>query len=186
MTRKKQPTDPQEVRTSDTKSPDPTPAAVTPKRTSPAIEFLPVPYTDAEVIKFADSIGRYSNEKQQAEEQFEVIKLDFKHKLEALDATIRDITRKITKRQHYENVDCFYILEDPSPREKTLVRRDTAEVVRVVPMDRSDYQDRLPIAMRPEDPVDKTDSFTLSTPPNGKSQDQETPAPAETSTPPIH
>jgi hypothetical protein len=138
------------------------------KRTINTLEFLSVPYTDPELLRFAEAIARHTIEKEKQEEQFEVIKLDFKHKIESLDASIRDLTRKITKRAHYENVDCFYMLESPTEREKTLVRRDTGEVVRVVPMDPHDYQDPLPTVLASTDPVDKTDSFSLAAPANGK------------------
>lgn len=142
---------------------DPAPQVETPKRTAPTLEFLPVPYTDAEILVFADKIARLTVEKQNSEEQFEVVKLNFKHTLEALEAAIRDVTRKITKRAHYENVDCIYQLETPTTQEKTLIRRDTGEVVRVVPMDSRDYQDPLPAVMKP-DQVDATDSFSLAAP----------------------
>lgn len=149
------------------------------KRTAPALEFLPVPYTDSQILVMADSMARYSVEKQNLEEQFEVVKMDFKHKLEAIDASIRTLTRNITKRSHYENVDCIYVLEEPTHAEKTLVRMDTGEVVRVLPMDPRDYQDSLPAVMRAADPVDTT-SFALEPPDDRKTAaagDKETPAP---------
>lgn len=174
MTKREDPTE--EIRIREAKNdrvqtPQPTPQKIGEgHRTETALEYLPVPYTDAEVLVMAEQMARFSSEKQALEEQFEVIKLDFKHKLEALEASLKSVTRKIQKRTHYENVDCIFILEMPTPHEKTLVRLDTADCVRVVPMDSRDYQDPLPMVLKTEkapDPVDRT-PFNLEAPANGK------------------
>lgn len=176
MTKRK---DTEEIRIREAKNdrvqtPQPPPAEAIGKdhRKEPALEYLPVAYTDAEVLVLADQMARFSSEKQALEEQFEVIKLDFKHKLEALEASLKSVTRKIQKRTHYENVDCIFILEMPTPNEKTLVRLDTGDLVRVVPMDSRDYQDPLPMVLKPEppaDPVDRT-PFNLEPPKPGNGQ----------------
>ncbi len=150
-----------------TERPDPTPPVEKAKRTTPTLEFLPVAYTDSEIVALADSLARYAADKERLEEQFECIKLDFKSKIEAVDNSVKSIGRKIRTRSHYENVDCFYMLEDPTPGEKTLVRRDTGEIVRVVPMDARDYQDPLPLAMKPDTTVDNT-RFSLTPATDGK------------------
>lgn len=149
------------------------------KRTSDTLEFLQVAYTKAELLTLADAMARADEERERLEEQLEVVKTDFKHKLEAVESTLKDLRRKYRRGNHWENVDCFYILEDPTPNEKTLVRRDTGELMRVVPMDPRDYQDPLPIAMKPEQPMtaaDSPDRLVLESPSvNGK--DTEKPAP---------
>jgi hypothetical protein len=164
-----------EITIVDTKGPHPPAHLEKTRRTAPALEFLPVPFTDAEILLMAETMARQSTEKQNIEEQFEVVKLDFKHQLENIDASLRSIYRKISKRSHYENVDCFYILEEPTRDEKTLVRRDTGEIVRVVPMAAHDYQDRLPAVMT-TDAVDKADTLTLTAPEN---KETKTPAPVQ-------
>lgn len=138
------------------------PAITKPKRQVPTIEFLSVPYTDAEIVTKADEMARYEMEKQALEEQLEAIKLDFKSKIEALQNNIKKRSREISKRTHYENVECVYLLESPRPSEKTLVRLDTGEQVRIVPMDTRDYQDPLPMALKTDDPVDRTELYALT------------------------
>jgi len=149
------------------KATDPPPPVAPTKRTAPTLEFLAVPFTDAEILTMAETMARLESERETLEEQFEVIKLDHKHKLEDFGQSIRALSRKIKSRHHYENVDCFYILEEPSPAEKTLVRRDTGEIVRVVPMQSHDFQDKLPLALKP-DPVDTSSTFSLEAPADGK------------------
>jgi len=147
-----------------------------PRRTVPALEFLPVTYTGAEIIALAQAQARAEESKEQLCEQFEALKLKHKSELETVENSIRQIARKIRKNTHYENVDCIYILEDPTPREKTLIRLDTGEIVRVVPMDSRDYQDPLPTVLKPETPVVSNDCFTLA-PPAVNGKDQPAPAP---------
>ena len=137
-----------------------------PQRTVPTLEFLPVPYTDAEILTRAEEMARYETERQTLEEQFEAIKLDFKSKLEALAGNIKKRSREIRVRSHYENVECVYVLERPSPHEKTLIRLDTGEIVRRIPMDARDYQDPLPAVLKSEDPIDRTEVFSLAPPAN--------------------
>ena len=144
---------------------EPLPANVKPKRQVPTLEFLSVPYTDPEIVTKADEMARYEMEKQALEEQLEAIKLDFKSKIEALENNIKKRSREISKRSHYENVECVYVLESPRPSEKTLIRLDTGEQVRIIPMDTRDYQDPLPMALKSEDPIDRTELYKLS-PPN--------------------
>ncbi len=125
----------------------------TPKRHVDAIEFLPVMYTQGQLLEMGTRLARTTQEKQQAEEQFEAIKAGHKHTLEALDANARQLTRQINLGTHYENVDCLWILEMPTHHEKQLVRRDTGEIVRTVPMDRGDYQEVLiPAAIKSDVP----------------------------------
>ena len=142
--------------------------AETPKRTSPTIEFLPVPYTNAQLLEMASRLARTSSERDQTIEQFEVLKTNHRHQVEAMDNSIRDLTRKIGRGHYWENIDCFWILESPTPHEKELVRTDTAEIVRVVPMEKHDFQEvLLPAALQREslvkspDPV-ASDDFKLS------------------------
>ena len=124
------------------------------KRTRDAIEFLPVPYTATELLDMGERLARAQQERETAEDQFEVLKTNHKHVIEGLEASIRSLYRKITQRSHWENVDCVWMLETPTPHEKQLIRKDTGEIVKTLPMEKNDFQIPLiPAALKPEVPM---------------------------------
>ena len=136
------------------------------KRTAPDLQFLPVAYTTQQLLDMAQQLARTSSERDQTQEQFEVLKKNHNHQTEALENSIRSLTRNIGRGHHYENVDCFWILEEPTQHEKTLVRKDTGEIVRVLPMEKFDYQEvLLPAVLQPDakpGPVATDNDFQLS------------------------
>ena len=139
----------------------PPPPAPEEKRKIPTLEFLQVPYTHDELLDLAEKLARAGAEKERLEEIFEVQRLDFKHQFEALESTMRDLVRKIGRRSQWQNVQCTWILETPSADEKTLVRMDTGEVVKTVPMSDHDYQDRLPEIFKDSSAKISADDFKL-------------------------
>lgn len=130
---------------------DPEPA----KRTASAIEYLQVPFTRDEMVDLAERLARAGSEKQALEERFEVQKLDFKYQHKALEESIRSLNRQIVQRSHWDNVECLWELEQPTKQEKTLIRLDTGEIVKTVPMQGSDYQDPLPAVFKEHAPAEK-------------------------------
>jgi len=125
-----------------------------PKRHVDTMEFLPVAYTPAQLLEMGTRLARTTQEKEQVEERFESLKADHKATTESLDKSLRQLTRQINVGTHYENVDCAWILEMPTHHEKQLVRKDTCEIVRTVPMERGDYQEVLiPAAIKSDVPL---------------------------------
>lgn len=129
------------------------------------MEYLPVRYTDPERLDLAEQLARASQAKQDAEDQKKAQDAEYKEQLEGLNLAIKRLSRKLTAGHEMRNVQCKWILEDPTPKEKTLVRTDTGEIVRVVPMQDRDFQEVLPgIAEQPAG-----ENLVLEPPPDGKS-----------------
>ena len=145
----------------------PKPAAK-PKRISPAIEFLPVRYTDAERQALGEQLARATMAQTELEEQKKARDAEYKDDLEKLKLSTRSLCRRLTQGHEFRNVDCEWILEDPTPHEKTLVRKDTGEIIRVVPMQGHDFQDELPIPAPAPSPPAGEEPLVLVPPADGK------------------
>lgn len=117
-----------------------------PKRTTPGLEWLQVRYTMAERLDLAEKLARCQASIEQAEDQKKATDAQHKDLVTRLETERRSLTRKLTAGGEMRNVDCTWLLGDPTPSEKTLVRLDTGEVVRIVPMIGTDFQEEIPAA----------------------------------------
>lgn len=104
------------------------------------LEFLPVRFSNAERLDLAEQLARAAQSRQDAEDQKKAKDAEHKDTLEGLNLSIKRLTRKLTTGSEMRNVPCKWLLEDPTANEKTLVRLDTGEVVRVVQMQDHDRQ----------------------------------------------
>lgn len=122
------------------------------KRSAPSMEYLPVSYTPAERLDLAEQLARASQTRMDTEDQKKANDAEFKETMEGLNLAIKRLTRRLTQGSEMRNVECKWILEDPTPKEKTLVRLDTGEVVRIMPMQDHDFQELLPITPATAEP----------------------------------
>lgn len=113
-------------------------------RTTPGLEWLQVRYTMAERLDLAEKLARCQSAIEQAEDQKKATDAQHKDLVTRLETERRSLTRKLTAGGEMRNVDCTWLLGDPTPTEKTLVRMDTGEVVRTVPMIGTDFQEEIP------------------------------------------
>jgi hypothetical protein len=143
------------------------PPAPAPKRESPALEYLPVRYTDPERMDIAEQLGRAAQAQGDLEDQKKAQDAEYKESLEAVKLQIKRLSRKLGAGSEMRNVQCKWLLEDPTSKEKTLVRLDTGEVVRVLPMQDHDFQETLPIAA-PTGTNGSGETLVLEPPPDGK------------------
>lgn len=135
------------------------------RRESPTLEYLPVRYTDPERMDIAEQLGRAAQSQGDLEDQKKAQDAEHKEALEACKLQIKRLSRKMASGSEMRNVQCVWLLGDPTPGEKTLVRKDTGEIVRVIPMQDHDYQEELPITA----PANGSgEMLVLEPPPDGK------------------
>ena len=147
---------------------DTAPASVKP-RESHTMEYLAVRYTSSERLDIAEQLGRAAQTQGDLEDQKKAQDAEHKEALEACKLQIKRLSRKLATGSEMRNVQCVWLLGDPSSSEKTLVRKDTGEIVRVMPMQDCDYQEELPITA-PVPTNGSTDTLVLEPPPpDGKS-----------------
>jgi len=158
-------------------SADPPLVPETPKETKPApretptLEYLAVRFTDPERMDIAEQLGRAAQAQGDIEDQKKAQDAEHKEELEAVKLQIKRLSRKLATGSEMRNVQCTWLLGDPKPDEKTLVRKDTGEIVRVVPMHEHDYQENLPLVTVPGNGADvPRETLVLEPPPaDGKS-----------------
>lgn len=135
------------------------------KRTEPTLEYLPVLYTREERLDLAEQLARASQAAGDAEDSKKAADAEHKETMEALKLSIKRLSRKLTSGHEMRNVQCKWLLDSPTAVEKTLVRLDTGEVVRVMPMQDRDYQQALPGV---KDEPTLGEALVLEPPPDGK------------------
>ena len=113
-------------------------------RTTPGLEWLQVRYTMPERLDLAEKLARCQASIEQAEDQKKATDAQHKDLITRLETERRSLTRRLNAGGEMRNVECTWMLGDPTDREKTLVRLDTGEVVRTVPMIGTDFQDEIP------------------------------------------
>ncbi|MGH7486322.1 MAG: hypothetical protein ACREMY_12095 [bacterium] len=123
------------------------------QREAPGLEYLPVQYTMAERLDLAEQLARAAQSSQDLDDQKKANDAEYKEASEAVKLALKRLTRKLTQGNEMRNVNCKWLLEFPTSREKTLVRLDTGEQVRVMPMQDHDFQEELPITEAAGEPL---------------------------------
>lgn len=121
-----------------------------PKRTMATMEFLAIALTADEMLAVTDQLTQVMDEQEKVELEFEAVKASNKERMAVLQKAIKSHFKMLREKKRYANVDCQFIFDEPDKGKKTLVRLDTGEIVRVLPMQGEDFQDKLPLALEPE------------------------------------
>jgi hypothetical protein len=119
-------------------------------------------YTPAERLDLAERLARAATSLSDVEDQKKASDASHKEIVEGLKLEMKRLSRRLTSGNEMRNVSCEWLLGDPTPKEKTLVRKDTGEVVRVMPMQDHDYQEELPGAV----PAGTNETLVLEPPPS--------------------
>jgi len=138
-----------------TPKPEPVP---TPKVTQVTTEYLTVPFTTDELLALGAQLARALQADTDLEERMKSQKLEWNEEQDGIDKSIRNLKHKLNARGEMRDTLCKWIYEEPTKAEKSLVRLDTGEIARVVPMQSYDYQDGLPIGTTesPGEPLELT------------------------------
>lgn len=136
-----------------------------PKRTTPGLEWLQVRYTMPERLDLAEKLARCQGSIEQAEDQKKATDAQHKDLITRLETERRSLTRRLNAGGEMRNVECTWLLGDPTDREKTLVRLDTGEVVRTVPMIGTDFQEEIPETLAA---AESGEGLVLEPPADGK------------------
>lgn len=108
-----------------------------------ALEWLPVTYTTAQRLQLSEKLARAVQSLEDAEDRKKARDAEHKELVQRLELERKSLARRINLGHEMQNTECKWILDDPTHGEKTLVRMDTGEIVRVVPMQSQDYQESI-------------------------------------------
>ncbi len=106
-------------------------------------EYVKVVFTDAEVADFARGLAQANRKRSSIEQQKKEVDTQLKAEIEAENTNIKRLSDHISNGHEYRNVECRVDLDVPEDGKKSIIRLDTGEVVKVLPMTDMDRQMRL-------------------------------------------
>lgn len=109
-------------------------------------EFLKYIFSDIEMKEFATDLARKTSEMSETEEAKKAAVAQFGDRIASLRADTSSLARKFNSGYEYRNIECKVLYHDPSPAQKTIVRLDTGEIVKVSAMTYGELQEILPFA----------------------------------------
>lgn len=122
-------------------------------------ETLRCPLPDVEKMKLAEYLAQVLEDMDNAEADKADYNAGFKSRMESLlkarQAAQESLIRGFTMRP----VECKILYNDPALRNKTIVRMDTGEVVRVEEMSEEECQENLPLENVPNTPAPAKESL---------------------------
>ncbi len=108
-------------------------------------EYLKYTFTEEETKSFARELARENTAAAEVEEQKKAVMASFTEKLTASKSKISMLSRYINNGYDYRTIDCEIIMDNPFAGFKTIVRLDTGEEVKTLPMMQSEMQTELPL-----------------------------------------
>ncbi len=115
------------------------------KRMKKTSEYLKYVFTEDETKSFARELARENTAAAEVEEQKKAVMASFAEKLTASKSKISMLSRYINNGYDYRTIDCEIVMDTPSTGFKTIVRLDTGEEVKTLPMLQSEMQAELPL-----------------------------------------
>jgi hypothetical protein len=109
-------------------------------------EFLKYVFSGEEMHDFATELARKTSEMSETEEAKKATVAQFGDRIASLRADTSSLARKFNSGYEYRNIECKVLYHKPSPAQKTIIRLDTGEVVKVQAMTFNELQEILPFA----------------------------------------
>jgi hypothetical protein len=105
--------------------------------------------SDVQKIRTAEALARSLQERETLEEEKKAQAHELAERMDGINKSIKKGSITLQNGYEYRWISCKVLYNDPKPGEKTLVRMDTGEVVRVEDMSFAECQETLPLA-KPE------------------------------------
>lgn len=125
------------------------PAQAAPNRPETIDQNLRCALTDHDKIRIADHLARTLQELEQVNDELDGIKADFKGRIEGLEKSSKKSRQILVQGFEFKWVTCKVLYNDPKNGDKTLIRLDTGEVVRIEEMNYGECQENLPLENQP-------------------------------------
>jgi hypothetical protein len=108
-------------------------------------QSLRCPLTDQEKIRFGEGLARLLEEMGEVEDEQKASAAKFKGQLEGIDGAVTKARKILSAGYEYRWIDCKVLYNKPASRQKTIVRLDTGEEVRIEDMSEAECQENLPL-----------------------------------------
>ncbi len=106
---------------------------------------LRCPLTDPEKIRLGEGLARLLEEMGEVEDEQKATATKFKAQLEGIDSAVTKTRKILSAGYEYRWIDCRVLYNKPASRQKTLIRLDTGEEVRIEDMSEEECQENLPL-----------------------------------------
>lgn len=106
-------------------------------------EWLKYEFSEDELKEFAKKLAYETRELMENEETKKSVMSDFKSKIESSKEKISKLSNLINNGYEYRNIDCEVQLNSPEDGQKTIIRKDTGEVVKSLSMTEEEKQEKL-------------------------------------------
>jgi hypothetical protein len=117
--------------------------------------------TDVQKIRTAEALARSLQDRETLEEEKKQQAHEFAERMDGMNKSIKKAFITLQNGYEYRWISCKVLYNDPKAGEKTLVRIDTGEVVRVEDMSFAECQETLPLA-KPESDAPAPDPEKVS------------------------
>lgn len=109
---------------------------------------LPVPLTEAELLDFGQQLARACSDHERAESQRKLTAAQLKGDVDAKAAMVERLTSIVSSKEEVRKVDCLWLMNNPKPGQKSLVRLDTHASIEQRDMTGEDVQGELELEER--------------------------------------
>lgn len=106
-------------------------------------EYLRYEFTEDQLREKAKSLAVTVQRQTQTQEEQKAAQAQFKERLERFVAEIGKLSRDINNGWEMRNIECVVNFHSPVQGTKQILRLDTGELVREMPMSKSEMQDNL-------------------------------------------
>ena len=112
-------------------------------RTETVTEYLKYDFSEQELKDKAKQLAHEFRQKEEAElESKEGMSL-FKSRIDAHKANVSRLSNHINNGYEYRNIECDVLYNTPLDGQKTIVRKDTREIIRMEEMQPEEFQESL-------------------------------------------
>lgn len=106
-------------------------------------EYLKYQFTEQELKDISKKLAYENKNFDELEDAKKSVVSDFSSKLNSARATISKLSSNINNGYEYRDIECEIRLNEPESGQKTIVRRDTGEIVRIEEMTDREMQEEL-------------------------------------------
>lgn len=109
-------------------------------------EWLPYTFSEQEKRDIASKLAQANQALSELNDRKAQVAADFKAQITATESVIAKESRRYTNGYEFRDVDCDVLFDKPSHGLKTIVRKDTGEVVKEREMTSEDMQQKLDLS----------------------------------------
>ena len=102
-------------------------------------------FTKEELLDLGRTLGESQLALRQLDDDRKMVVDEWKAKISSQEATINDLSNKTSSGYEYRNIECSVTYDVPVKGQKTIMRLDSGDVVKIMEMDDAEKQGELDV-----------------------------------------